>query len=184
MTPRTITPVILISVTGVPVAVALRDRRGGSLAGERAVDSKLQRVVSPRVVDEIARDLQWRRACSPYPHELMADQSPEARREAEVSNVPVGFAQLARLKAPRGYWDKRLRQLSQSPPNPLGRGHASATIFVSPPWTGSSVLLDRLPTAPERGSHIVEVCFTEALKPAARWSPQRDGLHQPTPTPR
>jgi hypothetical protein len=45
-------------------------------------------------------------------HELMADQSPEARREAEISNVPVVFAQLARFKQRRGYWDKRLRQLS------------------------------------------------------------------------
>src|ERR1700737_4526133 len=45
-------------------------------------------------------------------HELMADQSPEARREAELSNVPVVFAQLARFKRRRGYWDNRLRQLT------------------------------------------------------------------------
>ena len=45
-------------------------------------------------------------------HELMAVQSPEARREAELSNVPVVFAQLARFKRRRGYWEKRVRQLS------------------------------------------------------------------------
>jgi hypothetical protein len=41
----------------------------------------------------------------------MADQSPEARREAELSNVPVVFAQLARFKRRRGYWGDRIRQL-------------------------------------------------------------------------
>jgi len=45
-------------------------------------------------------------------HELMVDQSPEARREAELSNVPVVFAQLARFKRRRGYWDNRIRQLA------------------------------------------------------------------------
>ena len=44
-------------------------------------------------------------------HELMAVQSHEARREAELSNVPVVFAQLARFKRRRGYWEKRVRQL-------------------------------------------------------------------------
>ena len=44
-------------------------------------------------------------------HELMVDQSPEARREAELSNVPVVFAQLARFKRRRGYWGDRIRQL-------------------------------------------------------------------------
>ena len=44
-------------------------------------------------------------------HELMAGQSPEARREAELSNVPVVFAQLARFKRRHGYWEKRIRQL-------------------------------------------------------------------------
>jgi hypothetical protein len=44
-------------------------------------------------------------------HELMAGQSPEARREAELSNVPVVLAQLARFKRRRVYWDKRIRQL-------------------------------------------------------------------------
>src|ERR1700694_3159930 len=45
-------------------------------------------------------------------HELMARQSPEARREAELSNVPVVSAQLARFKHRHGYWAKRIRQLT------------------------------------------------------------------------
>jgi hypothetical protein len=43
--------------------------------------------------------------------ELMADQSPEARLEAELSNVPVVVAQLARFKQRHGYWDKRVLEL-------------------------------------------------------------------------
>jgi hypothetical protein len=46
-------------------------------------------------------------------HELMLNQSPEARREVELSNVPVVVAQLARFKRRRGYWDKRLQELRQ-----------------------------------------------------------------------
>ena len=43
--------------------------------------------------------------------ELMVDQSPEARREAELSNVPVVVAQLARFKQRHGYWEKRVLEL-------------------------------------------------------------------------
>ena len=43
--------------------------------------------------------------------ELMADQSPEARQEAEMSNVPVVAAQLERFKQRHGYWDKRVLEL-------------------------------------------------------------------------
>jgi hypothetical protein len=43
--------------------------------------------------------------------ELMADQSPEARHEAELSNVPVVVAQLARFKQRHGYWEKRVLEL-------------------------------------------------------------------------
>ena len=47
-------------------------------------------------------------------HELVADQSPEARREVELSNVPVIAACLARFKQRRGYWDRRIQELLQS----------------------------------------------------------------------
>jgi hypothetical protein len=53
-------------------------------------------------------------------HELMAAQSPEARREAELSNVPVVFAQLKRFKRRCGYWDKRIQQLTEPAHLPLG----------------------------------------------------------------
>jgi hypothetical protein len=51
-------------------------------------------------------------------HELMAKQSPEARREVELSNVPVVVAQLARFKQRRGYWDTRLQELWRSMRSP------------------------------------------------------------------
>jgi hypothetical protein len=38
-------------------------------------------------------------------HLLMAGQSPEARREVELTNVPVVVAQVERFRARRGIWD-------------------------------------------------------------------------------
>jgi hypothetical protein len=35
----------------------------------------------------------------------MASQSPEARREVELTNVPVVVAQVERFRARRGIWD-------------------------------------------------------------------------------
>jgi hypothetical protein len=43
--------------------------------------------------------------------ELMAAQSATARREAELSNVPVIAAQVERFRSRLGYWDDRLRRL-------------------------------------------------------------------------
>ena len=43
--------------------------------------------------------------------ELMAAQSVTARREVELSNVPVIAAQLERFKSRLGYWDARLTRL-------------------------------------------------------------------------
>jgi hypothetical protein len=37
--------------------------------------------------------------------QLMASQSPEARREVELTNVPVVVAQVERFRARRGIWD-------------------------------------------------------------------------------
>ena len=44
-------------------------------------------------------------------HELMANQSPEARREVELSNVPVVAAQAERFRQRLGFWMARLREL-------------------------------------------------------------------------
>ncbi len=38
-------------------------------------------------------------------HQLMASQSPEARREVELTNVPVVVAQIERFRARQGIWD-------------------------------------------------------------------------------
>ena len=43
--------------------------------------------------------------------ELMHAQSATARREVELTNVPVIEAQAARFRDRLGYWETRLRQL-------------------------------------------------------------------------
>lgn len=43
--------------------------------------------------------------------ELMAAQSPTARREVELSNVPVIKAQVERFRSRLGYWQTRLDRL-------------------------------------------------------------------------
>jgi hypothetical protein len=43
--------------------------------------------------------------------ELMALQSPIARHEVELSNVPVIAAQLARFRSRLGYWNAHLTEL-------------------------------------------------------------------------
>ncbi len=39
---------------------------------------------------------------------LMAKQSPQARREVELTNVPVVVAQVERFRARRGLWEARV----------------------------------------------------------------------------
>jgi hypothetical protein len=38
-------------------------------------------------------------------HQLMASQTAEARREVELTNVPVVVSQVAKFRARRGIWD-------------------------------------------------------------------------------
>jgi hypothetical protein len=38
-------------------------------------------------------------------HQLMASQTPEARREVELTNVPVVVSQVERFRVRRGIWD-------------------------------------------------------------------------------
>jgi hypothetical protein len=40
--------------------------------------------------------------------QLMADQSPQARREVELTNVPVVVAQAERFRARLGFWESRV----------------------------------------------------------------------------
>ena len=42
-------------------------------------------------------------------HQLMAGQSPQARREVELTNVPVVVAQVERFRSRRGIWDALVR---------------------------------------------------------------------------
>jgi len=67
--------------------------------------------------------------------QLMASQSPEARREAELTNVPVIAAQAERFRQRLGYWNARVLELhgaadGQKPKQLVKRnmadGHASA----------------------------------------------------------
>jgi hypothetical protein len=41
-------------------------------------------------------------------HHLMAGQTPEARREVELTNVPVIAAQVERFRSRQGIWDRRV----------------------------------------------------------------------------
>jgi hypothetical protein len=44
-------------------------------------------------------------------HQLMADQSPQARREVELTNVPVVVAQAERFRSRLGFWDAACRRI-------------------------------------------------------------------------
>jgi hypothetical protein len=43
--------------------------------------------------------------------QLMLTQSDEARREVELTNVPVVIAQAERFRQRLGYWEARVRQV-------------------------------------------------------------------------
>src|SRR5581483_2521540 len=49
-------------------------------------------------------------------HQLMAKQSEEARREVELTNVPVVVAQAEKFRQRLGYWEARIQQLNASSP--------------------------------------------------------------------
>ena len=48
-------------------------------------------------------------------HQLMDKQSDEARREVEVTNVPVFVAQAERFRQRLGYWEARVHELNRAP---------------------------------------------------------------------
>ena len=55
-------------------------------------------------------------------HQLMATQSVEARREVELTNVPVVAAQAERFRQRLGYWETRVHELNGAVPPKRGRG--------------------------------------------------------------
>jgi hypothetical protein len=46
--------------------------------------------------------------------QLMADQSPQARREVELTNVPVVVAQAERFRARLGFWESAYERLDRA----------------------------------------------------------------------
>ncbi len=53
--------------------------------------------------------------------QLMDKQSDEARREVELTNVPVVVAQAERFRQRLGYWDARVHELNGASPPKRGR---------------------------------------------------------------
>jgi hypothetical protein len=49
-------------------------------------------------------------------NQLMVSQSPEARREVELTNVPVVVAQVERFRARRGIWDALVHAYDEGGP--------------------------------------------------------------------
>ena len=57
--------------------------------------------------------------------QLMDKQSHEARREVELTNVPVVVAQAERFRRRLGYWEARVHELNGA--SPLKRGRRAPT---------------------------------------------------------
>jgi hypothetical protein len=58
--------------------------------------------------------------------QLMATQSGAARREVELTNVPVVVAQAERFRQRLGYWEARVHELNGAVPPKRGRGVLAA----------------------------------------------------------
>jgi hypothetical protein len=58
---------------------------------------------------------------------LMADQSPQARREVELTNVPVVVAQAERFRSRLGFWASACERLD---------GQGDVTVPLAPSSTG------------------------------------------------
>jgi hypothetical protein len=58
--------------------------------------------------------------------QLMADQSPEARREVELTNVPVVAAQAERFRSRLGFWEASVR--AHQPPEARSPGDVAALV--------------------------------------------------------
>jgi len=69
--------------------------------------------------------------------QLMVAQSNEARREVELTNVPVVVAQAERFRQRLGYWEARVHKLSGA--SPLKRGRRAP----APPRSNGSTQTSR-----------------------------------------
>ena len=63
--------------------------------------------------------------------QLMTKQSDEARREVELTNVPVVVAQAERFRQRLGYWETRVHELNGAAP-PQGRRRVPAPPRAAP----------------------------------------------------
>jgi hypothetical protein len=52
-------------------------------------------------------------------HQLMADQSPQARQEVALTNVPVVVAQAERFRTRLGFWDSACRRIDAATAAPV-----------------------------------------------------------------
>jgi hypothetical protein len=59
--------------------------------------------------------------------QLMVKQSAEARREVELTNVPVVVAQAEKFRQRLGYWEARVHELNGAGPPKGRRGVLAAT---------------------------------------------------------
>jgi hypothetical protein len=59
--------------------------------------------------------------------QLMVTQSAEARREVELTNVPVVVAQAERFRQRLGYWEARVHELNGAVPPRRGSGVLAST---------------------------------------------------------
>ena len=59
--------------------------------------------------------------------QLMATQSRAARREVELTNVPVVVAQAERFRQRLGYWEARVNELREAVPPKRGRAVLATT---------------------------------------------------------
>jgi len=62
-------------------------------------------------------------------HQLMATQSGQARREVELTNVPVVVAQADRFRVRLGFWEACVRAYEQ----PSHRSHTAVAAVVATP---------------------------------------------------
>jgi len=59
--------------------------------------------------------------------QLMSKQSAEARREVELTNVPVVVAQVEKFRRRLGYWEARVHELNGAVPPKRGRDVLATT---------------------------------------------------------
>jgi hypothetical protein len=104
---------LVIRRTRPDIDAAVRGGGSQSMDGEGAlVEVKVDQVIYWR---RIYRDLlRMEESALAYIRELMAKQSAHARREVELTTVPVVVAEAGRFRRRLGYWEARVFELNGS----------------------------------------------------------------------